>query len=217
MTGLAEAVPAGRTKGFNMELLYAPQVEPFVVVLIAIFGIVFFELICILAWGAGVLSLADGLRDIDAEARPRLDWILIKEAPTLAIVTNVVTMFGIGGLGAQLLAYQHLGNWLPPAAGHAAGAGAAILSHLALCWAVRRFEWFAGTALSPDDYIGKPFLVVSETAEHESFGEAKWVDMFEQPHYILLGPENAGEVFMQGEVVFPTVRIGDGFFAIRPE
>lgn len=200
-----------------MDIMLAPEVRTFVLCVAAMTCLLLFELICATIIGAGPSSLLEGLVDFDGTAHPALNWLLMREVPLMVVIGNAVAIYGAGGLAAQLGFRMVTDAWLPAWSGHTAAAAAATLGHAAFSACVRRFRLFHTTAVSSDSFIGQPFLLISDTAEEGSPGEAKWVDEYQQAHYVMLSPAQPGVVFRRGDVVYPTARDGASFIAERAE
>ncbi len=144
-----------------------------------------------------------------------LSWLRVGQVPVLILLIVFLVSFGIGGLIIQQLAMGAFGSLLP-------GALASIPA-LALTFpAVRVFGGALNrivpkdetSAVSPDSFVGRIAVLTLGQAERGCAAQAKVKDRHGQHHYIMVEPDNDGDVFQQGEKVLLVRRDSGSFFAI---
>lgn len=155
--------------------------------------------------------------DSDAGADASLlQWLNLGRLPLLLLLVVFLTGFGLIGLIGQRLVAAALGQPAPwflatPLALAAAlpvtrGAGRLFARYL---------PTEETTAVSTDSLVGRMAVIVTGDAKAGSPAQARARDHHNQPHYVMVEPDAAEEVFAQGETVILLRRAGATFFAIR--
>lgn len=144
-----------------------------------------------------------------------LSWLGVGRLPLLMLIVIFLAIFGIGGLVLQQLLRDWTGAALATlAAVPLVGAGALPLTGLAARLLAPILPRDFTTAVPLDVLVGKGAQVVTGRASQGSPARARAEDQHGQVHYIMVEPENAGQVFQEGEQVLLVRREGECFRAI---
>ena len=222
-----------------LELLLAPQNQPFTVAITLMVLIALLEGVGTLL-GAGIFSFldalipdidgdlnvgaveasgADSLGDINAPeagsagALSRfLGWLRIGKVPVLMLLIIFLTAFGISGYMIQGLAAGTAGVFLPSwlAAGLACLASFPVVRTGALALE-KLLPRMESSAVSPESFIGRMATITIGTATSDMAAEARLMDQHGQAHYIHVKPE-AGHAELSPGVPLLVVRQEDGVF-----
>lgn len=144
-----------------------------------------------------------------------LSWLGVGRLPLLMLIVIFLAIFGIGGLALQQLLRDLAGGPLPtlaavPAVGIAALPVTGVAARLLAPILPRDFT----TAVPLDVLVGSSAQIVTGRARSGSPARARAEDHHGQVHYIMVEPDNAGQVFEEGERVLLVRREGECFRAI---
>lgn len=163
----------------------------------------------------GVVQAVGLAGDADFDAPDWLDWLGFGRVPLLVVIVLLLASFGLIGLIGQQLARDLFGALLPawiavpsavalalPATGLSARLLAPILpqDHT--------------TAIDVEDLVGSGATILTGRATTGSPARARVEDWHGQAHYLMVEPDNAGQVFEEGERVLLVRREGNVFRAI---
>jgi hypothetical protein len=182
--------------------------------LLAAENIVFVSALILMLLVGAVQAIGLG-GDADLDAPDWLDWMGLGRVPLLVMLVLLLAAFGLSGLVGQQLAHDLTGAllpwWiaLPGAAAIAlplAGLGARVLSPV--------LPQDHTTAIDVEGLVGESAHVVTGRATPGSPARARVDDWHGQPHYVMVEPDNPGQVFEEGERVLLVRREGNIFRAI---
>ncbi len=194
-----------------LNFLATPACLPFSVALAIMAMIAIVEMLGALI-GIGISGLLDGLFfELDAEidlaetqlgTSNFLGWLYVGKVPVLIILVLFLTFFGLSGLLIQSLSHNFLSEAL----------SSWLASIPALLIAVICARFFAGLlvrmipkddteAVNSNSFIGRVAVITLGTAHSNSPAQAKLSDQYGQTHYIMVEPDNDGEVFSRGTSV----------------
>ena len=164
--------------------------------------------------GFGVDLDADG--DLHADTGgDLLSWLGVGRVPLLMLLVVFLGLFGSIGLLAEQIALdwtgQLLSGWIAaPAAGLAAlpltGAAARVLA--------RVMPQDHTTAIELEELVGRSARIVVGRAAPGAPARARVEDRHGQLHYVMVEPDNPGQIFEEGEQVLLVRRQQDLFRAI---
>jgi hypothetical protein len=144
-----------------------------------------------------------------------LSWLGVGRLPLLMLIVLFLAIFGIGGLALQQLLRDWTGGPLPTlAAVPAVGIAALPLTGLAARLLAPILPRDFTTAVPLDVLVGTSAQIVTGRARTGSPARARAEDQHGQVHYIMVEPDNAGQVFEEGERVLLVRREGECFRAI---
>jgi hypothetical protein len=144
-----------------------------------------------------------------------LSWLGVGRLPLLMLIVIFLAIFGIGGLALQQLLRDLAGGPLPtlaavPAVGIAALPVTGVAARLLAPILPRDFT----TAVPLDVLVGTGAQIVTGRASAGSPARARAEDHHGQVHYIMVEPDNPGQIFEEGERVLLVRREGECFRAI---
>ncbi|WP_221262604.1 YqiJ family protein [Sphingomonas kyeonggiensis] len=144
-----------------------------------------------------------------------LSWLGVGRLPLLMLIVIFLAIFGIGGLALQQLLRDWAAGPLPtlaavPAVGIAALPVTGLAARLLAPILPRDFT----TAVPLEVLVGTTARIVTGRASIGSPARARAEDHHGQVHYIMVEPDNAGQVFEEGERVLLVRREGECFRAI---
>ncbi|WP_394652478.1 OB-fold-containig protein [uncultured Sphingomonas sp.] len=144
-----------------------------------------------------------------------LGWLGIGRVPLLILLVLYLASFGLIGLIGQQLSHDLLGGLQPL---WIAAPAAAIVALPATGVAARLIGGLVPqdhtTAIPIEDLVGRPATIQIGRATPGSPARARVVDRFGQAHHVMVEPDNAGQTFLEGEIVLLVRRDGDSFRAI---
>lgn len=218
-----------------IEALSAGPNAVFVVALVLMFVVAVLETLSLLS-GLGLAHLVDSwfpnaaIGDgLDAAHAPALDasaegisgftkvvaWIRVGRVPLLMLLVVFLCAFGVFGLGAQILAHQLTGAFLPPLI------AAPLIAALSI--PVTRVAGRGISALLPRDessaiteasFIGRAATVVVGVARPGTAAQARVRDEHGHHHYVMVEPDEGCEDFPVGSEVLLVKRQGARFLCI---
>lgn len=169
-------------------------------------------LLTLLVGGLQVIGLGV---DADFDAPDALSWMGLGRVPLLILLILLLTCFGLIGLIGQQVANDLTGALLPfwvatPAAAVVAlpvtGLAARVLGPI--------LPQDHTTAIDVSDLVGESANIVTGRATQGSPARARVEDWHGQSHYVMVEPDNPGQVFEEGERVLLVRREGEVFRAI---
>ncbi|MBB4841059.1 hypothetical protein HNP52_004156 [Sphingomonas kyeonggiensis] len=144
-----------------------------------------------------------------------LSWLGVGRLPLLMLIVVFLAIFGIGGLALQQLLRDWTGEPLSTvAAVPLVGVAALPLTGLAARLLAPILPRDFTTAVPLDVLVGTSAQIVTGRASTGSPARARAEDHHGQVHYIMVEPDNAGQVFEEGERVLLVRREGECFRAI---
>ncbi len=163
----------------------------------------------------GVVQAVGLAGDADFDAPDWLDWLGFGRVPLLVVLVLLLASFGLIGLIGQQLARDVLGALLSPwIAVPGAGALALPATGLAVRLLAPILPQDHTTAIDVEDLVGSGATILTGRAATGSPARARVDDWHGQAHYLMVEPDNAGQVFEEGERVLLVRREGDVFRAI---
>lgn len=166
--------------------------------------------------GAG-LALGEGLDgDINVESPSLLSWINVGRLPLLMLIVVFLFAFGTTGLIGQRLIAAILGQPGPWFLAAPLAFAAALPVTRVFGRAVSRIMPRDETsAVSRDSLVGRVAVIVTGEARQASAAQARVRDQHGQVHYVMVEPDNATDVFVQGGSVLLVRHAGAKYFAIH--
>nr|WP_218647510.1 OB-fold-containig protein [Sphingobium lactosutens] len=156
----------------------------------------------LLIGGVQALGFAgDADLDLDSNAG-LLGWLGLGRLPLLALISLFLTLFAIIGLLGQQAAHDLLGAMLSPwIAVPAAGVAALPATGLAARIVAPLLPQDHTTAIPLDHLVGSHARIVTGRAASGSPARARVEDHHGQTHYVMVEPDNAGQVLEEGEII----------------
>lgn len=163
--------------------------------------------------GEGIDGL-DG--EIEAGAPSLLSWVNVGRLPLLMLVVVFLFAFGMTGLIGQRIVAAVLGGpapWL--LAVPAAFAVALPVTRVFAAGVARIMPQDESSAVSRDSLVGRIAVIVTGDARTGSAAQGRVRDAHGKDHYVMVEPDNQGDVFEQGRSVLLVRRAGARFYAIH--
>jgi hypothetical protein len=207
----ARVANIGAGKGImdqTLALLTAPANLPFAVALALMLMIGLVEAIGL---GGSAVELE---ADVDGDAG-LLAWLGLGRLPLLIVLVVFLALFGIIGLVVQQVASGLAGAPLPPLLASGGAALAALpLTGVAGRGLARVLPRDETTAVPLDSLVGRTGAIVTGEARSGCPARARVADRHGQAHYVMVEPDNAGQIFREGETVLLVRRDAETFRAI---
>lgn len=163
--------------------------------------------------GDGVDADLDG--DLDGHAS-LLNWLNVGKLPLLMLIVVFLFSFGLVGLILQQVIAGIFGRpgpwWL---AAPLAVAAALPFTRLFGRGVSKILPSDETTAVARETLVGRWATIVTGKAEVGSAAQARVRDVHGQTHYVMIEPDDAGEVFEEGSEVIIVRHAGARFFAIQ--
>lgn len=163
--------------------------------------------------GDGIDADVDG--DIDGHSS-LLNWLNVGRLPLLMLIVVFLFSFGLTGLILQQVIAGIFGRpgpwWL---AVPLAVAAALPFTRLFGRVVSRILPSDETTAVSRESLVGRWATIVTGKAEVGSAAQARVRDVHGQTHYVMIEPDDAGEIFEEGSQVIIVRHAGARFFAIQ--
>ncbi|QGP79138.1 YqiJ family protein [Sphingobium sp. CAP-1] len=169
-------------------------------------------LLMLLIGGVQALGLVgDADLDIDSDA-DLLGWLGFGRLPLLALIALFLTLFAVIGLLGQQAAHDLLGAMLSPwIAVPTAGVAALPATGLAARLVAPLLPKDHSTAIPLDHLVGSRAVIVTGCATTGSPARARVQDHHGQTHYVMVEPDNTGQILAEGETIL-LVRREDHLF-----
>lgn len=182
--------------------------------LLAAENIVFVSALILMLLVGAVQAIGLG-GDADFDAPDWLDWMGLGRVPLLVMLVLLLAAFGLVGLIGQQLARDLTGTLLSPWIA-IPGAGAIALPAAGLAARVLApvLPRDHTTAINVDGLAGESAQIVTGRAAQGSPARGRVEDWHGQTHYVMIEPDNPGQIFEEGERVLLVRREGDVFRAI---
>lgn len=168
--------------------------------------------------GSGLAADADLDLDTDlGDGGPSLlQWLNAGRLPLLMLLVVLLLSFGLTGLVLQRVILAGLGTVAPWFVAVPIALAAAIpLTRSAGGLLGRLLPRDETSAVSRDTLVGRIAVIVTGEAASGSPAQARTRDAYNQPHYVMVEPDTADEIFAQGETVVLVRQAGATFFAVR--
>ncbi|MBT3784786.1 DUF1449 family protein [bacterium] len=219
-----------------IEFIGAGANLPFAVALLVMVGISLLEGFAMIV-GFGFSSLLDDFLpdlgidvDVDLDMDADLDgidaggysgfhkffaWLCPGKVPSIILLVVFLTTFGLLGLGLQLLAKVGLGTMV---SAYIMGPAVFFLTFPVLKpinqLIIPLIPQDETEAVSHRSFIGLPANITLGKAEPGKPAEAKLVDKNGKTHYLMVEPENDGDVLQAGESIVIVEGSGSKFIAV---
>ncbi len=170
----------------------------------------------VLGLGGG-LAAGEGLEtDAQVGGASALSWLNVGRLPLLMLIVVFLFAFGVTGLVGQRIVFGATGATAPIYL----AVPAAFLLALPV---TRTFSRFIArimprdetTAVSRDSLIGRVAVIVTGEARERHAAQARVRDEHGQAHYVMVEPDNTGDVFVQGASLVLVRRAGATYYAIH--
>ncbi len=144
-----------------------------------------------------------------------LSWLNIGRLPLLMLIVVFLFSFGMIGVIGQRLLHAMAGLYAPVWISAPLGLLVALpVTRTFGRWVARIMPRDETTAVSRDSLVGRVAAIVTGEASHGSAAQARVRDEHGQVHYVMVEPDDEGEVFAQGDSVILVRMAGAKFFAI---
>lgn len=195
--------------------LLSPDNVPFVAALALMLLIGIAEAIGL----GGGLVLGDGMDGFDADTNVEtpslLSWINVGRLPLLMLIVVFLFSFGVTGLFVQSAVASVLGRVAPWIV-------ATPVAFILALPVTRTFGRLAARivprdetqAVTRESLVGRVAVIVTGEARHASPAQARVRDEHRQVHYVMVEPDNPGDVFAEGSSVLLVRHAGAKYFAI---
>ncbi len=168
---------------------------------------------------------AGGPFDADAPSVPNapnpgalsqvLGWLCVGKVPVLVLLIIFLTAFGLAGFVLQSVVDAAFGAPLPAFVAAVPAFFAAVpvlrISGVTLAKIIPKEQT---EAVSQKKFIGKVATIIRGEASKGKPAEAKFSDHHGQTHYVLVEPDDEGDVFRQGAEVIIVKQTGGTYQAI---
>lgn len=200
------------------ELLLSPANFWFSIALCAVFVIFVLELIS-MQFGVSLLGIGDDVGEIDTSGligSEFASWLNIHRVPFLVWLVVLLTFFSLTGLVINGISSSLFSTALP---GLAAIPIAFIISLIVTSKIVllvaRVLPSIESSAVSTDEFVGAVAEITIGRASRGNPAEAKFIDSYSQPHFVLVEPFEEEELFAQGERVILVKKDQHSWLATR--
>lgn len=152
--------------------------------------------------------------DLDADT-DLLGWLGFGRIPFLMLVTLLLASFGIIGLLGQQLSTDLLGHLIDPwVAAPAALVAALPVTGVTANLLARVMPRDHTTAISVEELVGNGATIVTGRARAGSPARARVIDHHGQVHFVMVEPNEDGQVLEEGESVLLVRHEGPVFRAV---
>ena len=216
---------------------FHPAMTPFTFAILLMLVIMALELVGLML-GGGVSDILDSaLPDLDADIDLDIDaeldgpdipdaasagflvqflsWLSVGKVPVLMLLVIFLTGFGLSGLIGQTAVQNTTGLYVPAVIMTVPAFFAALFATryggLGLARIIPKEET---DAVSSDTFVGQVAEILRGEAKIGTPAEAKLKDIKGMTHYVLVEPDDEGEVFKAGETVLLVAKRGAVFAAI---
>lgn len=158
-------------------------------------------LVLMLLIGA-VEAVGLGGAGVDLDHNGGLDWLGLGRVPLLVVIVVFLALFGVIGLAIQQVAAALTGAPLSPwPASVAAGVASLPLTGVSARGLARFLPRDETTAVALESLIGRVGTITLGAAIQGSPARARVEDRHGQAHYVMVEPDNDGQIFREGESV----------------
>lgn len=194
-----------------LDFFLLPGNLPFSVALVLMLMIGAAELI-----GLGASSVhLDAHADAHADGSDMLAWLGIGKVPLLIVLTVLLALFALLGIGLQQFATAWLGGPLSPwLAAPAAFVGALPLTGIGARGLARILPSDETTAVGLGALLGRRAEIVIGEARRGCPARARVRDVYGQTHYVMVEPTDDDVVLTTGAVALLVRREGELFFGL---
>jgi hypothetical protein len=194
-----------------LDFFLLPGNLPFSVALVLMLMIGAAELI-----GLGASSVhLDADADAHADGSDMLAWLGIGKVPLLIVLTVLLALFALLGIGLQQFATAWLGGPLSPwLAAPAAFVGALPLTGIGARGLARILPSDETTAVGLGALLGRRAEIVIGEAKRGCPARARVRDVHGQTHYVMVEPTDDDVVLTAGAVALLVRREGELFFGL---
>ena len=159
--------------------------------------------------GVSLLGLADDQVDFDADADASAgsltalaSWLSLDRLTLMVWLVILLTSFGIIGILTNIVSQSAIGGHFPVFIVVTISVIAALIITARLGGVIARLlPKHESSATSSEQLVGSVGHITVGTARAASPAEAKFLDAFEQPHYLLVEPIEPKDIFQQGDKV----------------
>lgn len=167
-------------------------------------------------------AVADGVGGDSLSAGGFVDGLTsligLGRVPFLIWFAMLLFLFAAVGVSVQALAENLLGSPLHPGlAGVAAGLLALPFNGVLSRPVGAIIPRDQTTAISVEHLVGRDATIQIGTARSGSPARGKVIDMFGQPHFVMVEPHDPGAEIHEGEIVLLVRRDGETFYAMHYE
>lgn len=174
-------------------------------------------------FGASMLGVFDDLEldsisdtDTGSSVSALSNWLCLDKLPFMIWMIIFLTFFGLSGLSANAVTQTVFSSSLAPA--FSIPLAIAIALPLTARFGLRLARLLPkneSSALSADEFVGVTACITSGKAQRDNPAEAKFVDQYQQPHYVLVEPIDAHDSFVRGDTVILVEKTGGRWLAMR--
>jgi membrane protein implicated in regulation of membrane protease activity len=153
--------------------------------------------------------------DSDIDGGDLLSWLGVGRLPLLMLIVVFLALFGILGLIAQQISFDVTDALITPWIAVPTVAVVSLpLTGLSARGLARILPRDHTTAVRLDELVGRRGAIVTGRATSGSPARARVEDQHGQPHFVMVEPDNSGQIFEEGEPVLIVRREADLFRAI---
>jgi len=146
-----------------------------------------------------------------------LGWIRFGQVPALVILILFLTIFGLLGIGLQLMANTLIGATLPP---WLASIPAILLTLPLVRISTGLLQNIAlkdeTEAISSSTFVGNVAIITLGIAKKDCPAEARFTDKFGTTHYTMVEPDG-DQTYSQGDKVLLVEQVGSIFKVIKSQ
>ena len=144
-----------------------------------------------------------------------LAWLYVGQVPVLIVLVVFLGVFGLFGLFAQSLLRQTIGLALP---GLIAAPAMLVVSLPVVRWTAGGLSKILpkdeSNAVSTSSFVGRTAIIVSGNATSDLPSQARLRDQYGTTHYVMVVPEESGQVLERGALILLVRQVGGHFTAI---
>jgi len=191
-------------------LLFSDANFIFSVAIGIVFGIALLEVIGLL-FGLSLMGLLDDVSPVDVDAdvdlnatgiSPLFSWLSLDRLPLMIWLTLLLISFGLAGYIINYFSLLSFDSTLSRVI------SIPLAFILAILFTARSGGFLSrllpkneSSAVNTADFSGSVAIITLGEARIDSPAEAKYVDAFEQAHYLMVEPMDEEECFVQGDRV----------------
>lgn len=164
----------------------------------------------------GGMAVGDGIdADVEVGGPSLLSWLNMGRLPLLMLIVVFLFSFGMVGLVGQRIfaaVFSQPGPWF--LAAPLAFAAALPVTRVFGRGVSRILPRDETTAVSRESLVGRMAVIVTGEARPGGAAQARVRDEHGQSHYVMIEPDDAGDVFAEGSSVLIVRQGGARYFAI---